>query len=80
MFVYLFLILPLCLLTYLYSSSSVSPLKRNEKKEGRSTHFFLNPPLALPFSSAALIAMNLVTHVFHQLMSMERAASPGDSR
>ena len=66
-------------LTYLYSSSSVSPLNGN-KKHKREGFIFLNPPLALPFSSAALIAMNLVTHVFHQPMPMERVLSPGDSR
>lgn len=42
--------------------------------------FFFNPPCALPFSSAALIAMNLVTHVFHQFLSMERVETPGDGR
>lgn len=58
----------------------VSSLNRSKRKKKEKGSFFLNPPLALPFSSAALIAMNLVTHVFHQLMFTERVATPGDGR
>lgn len=81
-FVYV-LFFSLCLLTYLFYSFSVSPLqKKTNKKQKREwlLFFFLNPPLVSPFSSDALITMNPVTHVFHQLLSMERAEKPGDSR
>lgn len=85
--VYLFFILsPLSVSWHICIPHLLSPLWIEIKKKERRfflflfSSFFLNRPLALPFSSAALIAMNLVTHVFHQLMSVERVASPGDGR